>query len=51
MNPLPAIQSRIAEIRALGARRIGVFGSFTRGEERPESDVDVRRVRREPTDL
>ena len=41
MNPLPAIQSRIAEIRALGARRIGVFGSFTRGEERPESDVDV----------
>ena len=24
-----------------GVKRIGVFGSFVRGEERPESDVDV----------
>jgi hypothetical protein len=24
-----------------GVKRIGIFGSFVRGEERPESDVDV----------
>ncbi|MEN6610814.1 MAG: nucleotidyltransferase family protein [Methanoregulaceae archaeon] len=24
-----------------GVSRIGIFGSFVRGEERPESDVDV----------
>lgn len=41
MNPLAVIQGHIAELRALGARRIGVFGSFTRGEERRDSDVDV----------
>src|SRR6266852_2977347 len=41
MNPLVAIQSRIAEFGALGARRIGVFGSFARGDARDDSDVDV----------
>ena len=24
-----------------GIERIGIFGSFVRGEERPDSDVDV----------
>ncbi|MEI7434959.1 MAG: nucleotidyltransferase family protein [Methanomicrobiales archaeon] len=24
-----------------GVKRIGIFGSFVRGEERPDSDVDV----------
>ena len=24
-----------------GVKRIGIFGSFIRGEERPDSDVDV----------
>ena len=24
-----------------GVKRIGIFGSFVRGDERPESDVDV----------
>jgi len=28
-------------IRSLGIRRIGVFGSFARGEEREESDIDI----------
>ena len=41
MNPLAAIQEHLAEFRALGARRIGVFGSFVRGEARGDSDVDV----------
>jgi|SRR6186997_3198162 predicted nucleotidyltransferase len=29
------------EIRALGATRLGLFGSFARGEARPDSDVDL----------
>jgi hypothetical protein len=41
MNPLAAIQEHLAEFRALGARRIGVFGSFVRGEAQGDSDVDV----------
>ncbi|HYU32930.1 MAG TPA: nucleotidyltransferase family protein [Thermoanaerobaculia bacterium] len=30
-----------ARIRALGVRRIGLFGSFVRGEQQPESDIDL----------
>ena len=41
MNPLSVIQNHLAELLALGARRIGVFGSFARGEGREDSDVDV----------
>jgi predicted nucleotidyltransferase len=38
---LALIQTHVAELRALGVRRIGVFGSFARGEPTVESDVDV----------
>ena len=41
MNPLSLIQDHLAEVLALGARRIGVFGSYARGEAGGESDVDV----------
>ncbi len=41
MNPLTVIQSHLEELLALGARQVGVFGSFARGEERDDSDVDV----------
>jgi predicted nucleotidyltransferase len=41
MNPLTIIQTHLAELLALGARRIGVFGSFARGEAHGDSDVDV----------
>jgi predicted nucleotidyltransferase len=41
LNPLAAIQNHVAELRQLGARRVGVFGSFARGEARVDSDVDV----------
>lgn len=41
MNPLAIIQTHLAELLALGARRIGVFGSFGRGEAHSDSDVDV----------
>jgi len=41
---LDELRNRRAEINALsqhyGARRIRVFGSVARGEERPDSDVD-----------
>lgn len=29
------------EIRNFGVRRIGLFGSWIRGEGKPESDIDV----------
>ena len=29
------------ELRALGVRRLGLFGSFVRGEQRSNSDVDM----------
>ncbi|MBP6876254.1 MAG: nucleotidyltransferase family protein [Candidatus Eisenbacteria bacterium] len=35
------IKKMITICRAHGARRIGVFGSVARGEERPESDLDL----------
>src|SRR5436305_2015320 len=41
MNPLSVIEAHLAELLELGARRIGVFGSFARGEAGKESDVDV----------
>ncbi len=28
-------------IRGLGVNRLGLFGSFVRGEQRPDSDVDI----------
>lgn len=41
MEPLNLIEAHASEFRALGVRRIGIFGSFSRGEERLDSDIDV----------
>jgi len=41
MNVLALLNGHAAELRALGARRVGVFGSVARGEATPDSDVDV----------
>ena len=41
VDPLAAIQRHVDELRRLGARRVGVFGSFARGEAGADSDVDV----------
>ncbi len=30
-----------SRLRALGVRRIGLFGSFVRGEQRLDSDIDL----------
>ena len=38
LNMLDQNRSRL---RALGVRRIGLFGSFVRGEQRPDSDIDI----------
>jgi len=38
---LGALAEHRERIRSPGIRRIGVFGSFARGEEREESDIDI----------
>ncbi|WP_292519651.1 nucleotidyltransferase family protein [Methanoculleus sp.] len=38
---LGALAEHRERIRRLGVRRIGVFGSFARGEESDESDIDI----------
>lgn len=37
---LAVISENQARIRALGVRRLGLFGSFLHGEQRSDSDVD-----------
>jgi uncharacterized protein len=41
INALAIMQEHLEEIHRLGARRVGVFGSFARGEADEDSDVDV----------
>ena len=38
---LNVLQENRSRLRALGVRRIGVFGSFVRGEQRSDSDIDL----------
>ena len=38
---LETLRRHMAEIRDHGVSRLAVFGSFIRGEERPDSDVDI----------
>jgi predicted nucleotidyltransferase len=41
INPLAIMQEHLHEIQHLGARRVGIFGSFARGDAAEDSDVDV----------
>ncbi|MEN6395248.1 MAG: nucleotidyltransferase family protein [Methanoregula sp.] len=42
MDPLTLLREHEPEIKKrFGVATIGVFGSYVRGEERPNSDVDV----------
>jgi uncharacterized protein len=41
INPLAIMREHLAEIHCLGARRVGIFGSFARGDAGEDSDVDV----------
>jgi hypothetical protein len=36
-----AIRESQPQIRALGVKRVGLFGSFARGEQHADSDVDL----------
>ena len=38
---LETLRQHMPEIRDFGVSRLAVFGSCARGEERPDSDVDV----------
>lgn len=38
---LSVLDQNRSHLRALGARKIGLFGSFVRGEQRPGSDIDL----------
>jgi predicted nucleotidyltransferase len=42
MDALALLRQAEPELKLrFGVAKIGIFGSFVRGEERPESDVDV----------
>ena len=41
MDPIALIEAHARELRAYGARRVGVFGSIARGQGTLDSDVDV----------
>ena len=42
MDPLHLLRQNEPELKKrFGVAKIGIFGSFIRGEERPDSDVDV----------
>lgn len=38
---LTVLDKNQSRLKALGVRRIGVFGSFVRGEQHPDSDIDL----------
>lgn len=38
---LATLAAHADELSALGARSLGLFGSVARGDERPDSDVDI----------
>ncbi len=38
---LKALDQNKSHLRRLGVRRIGLFGSFVRDEQRPNSDIDL----------
>lgn len=38
---ISTIQENRAKIRAFGVKKLGLFGSFVREEQTPDSDVDI----------
>lgn len=38
---LALLEKNKSKIQSFGAKRVGVFGSYARGEQSPESDIDV----------
>lgn len=40
-NILAALNAHSEKLYELGARKLGLFGSFVRGEQTPDSDIDI----------
>lgn len=40
-NMLKILRQHKAELRNLGVKRIAIFGSFARGEQTKDSDIDI----------
>jgi len=38
---LAVMRMHMPQLAALGVRRIGLFGSYARDEQRPQSDIDI----------
>ena len=38
---IKALSENRRRVEALGVKQVGLFGSFVRGDQKPESDVDV----------
>lgn len=38
---LDVLARQQSRLRGLGVRRVGLFGSFVRGDQRPDSDIDL----------
>jgi predicted nucleotidyltransferase len=38
---LAALNAHSEQLYALGARKLGLFGSFARGEQTPDIDIDI----------
>ena len=41
MDPLSILEAHANDLKALGARKIGIFGSFAKGRASQKSAVDV----------
>ena len=41
MEILDVLHRHSYHLKTLGVKRIGLFGSFVRGEQHPESDIDL----------
>ena len=49
MDIIESLRRRREDVDAFGVRRIGIFGSHARGDQKDDSDVDVLVEFKEPT--
>ncbi|HEY9072666.1 MAG TPA: nucleotidyltransferase family protein [Desulfobaccales bacterium] len=50
-NAIAILQQHRAELSAMGVKSLMPFGSFIRGQERPDSDIDILVVFTRPVGL